>query len=221
MRLKLNKDRLFEVGRGDLLRKSRYQSKTRYNKRLNYQVSNFRGVDLKQLFDNDYFVFTTPIGDYMCTIAFPDVFTTLKEVLSQSTHGDIKKVNLQMVIRALSKEYDNADDLKVNCTCPDFYYRFSYVATIGDYKYGEPQTIPAKITNPDNDLGAVCKHLDLLLSNKRWLTKAASAVNAFIKAYPDKASVYLFDKEPEVEDDSEVVNSPLVIDNEEDQEDNG
>lgn len=214
---------LLEVSRNDLVTKSRVQSRTRFQKRLNYQVSNFRGVDLQQLFENDYFVFQTPIKNYVCTIAFPGVFTALKDVV-KATNRRIDKINLQMVIKALRVAFDATDDVKVNCTCPDFYYRYSYVATQNGYKYGKPQTIPADITNPNDNIGSTCKHLSLLLSNKRWLTKAASVVNAFIKAYPDKAYYYLYDtypalpdipEEDEIDDTSDVLDLDIDDDTEE------
>lgn len=198
---------LLEVSRKDLVMKSRRQSKTRYQKRVNYQVPNFRGVDLRQLFENDYFVFKTPIKDYVCVIAFPGVFTQLRQVVKE-THGDPSRINLQMVIKALRRAFDATDDVKVDCSCADFRYRFAYWATQNGYKYGAPENRPSDVTNPDDMLGATCKHLDLLLSNKRWLTKAASVVNSFIKTYPDKAALYLYDEdeikkteEPPIEDE--------------------
>lgn len=198
MVIKINSQRghsLLEVSRKDLVTKSRVQSKKRFDKRLNYQVSNFRGCDLQQLFENDIFVFTTPIKDYVCTIAFPGVFTSLKEVV-RSTAGDPSKINLQMVIKALRLAFDRTDDVKVRCSCADFKYRFMYWASNNGYLYGPPdqgtEEFPEK-TNPDDMLGATCKHLDLLLSNKRWLTKASSVINSFIKTYPDKAALYLYD----------------------------
>lgn len=195
-------DLLSEASRRDLVYKSRSQGKERFKKRLNYQVSNFRGVDLKSLFENDYLVFRTPIKDYVCTVAFPGVFTQLRKVVKE-THGDTKKINLQMVIKALSRAFDATDDVKVDCTCADWIYRYAYFASVNGYKYGELEDRPSKITNPDDSLGATCKHLDLLLSNKRWLTKAASVVNSFIKTYPDKAAAYLYDEEDLDQDDEE------------------
>lgn len=110
---------LVEVSRKDLISKSRRGSKDRYNKRLNYQVTNFRGVDLSQFFNNDYFIYETPINDYVCTLAFPGVLTHLKDVC-KTTNGDIKKVNYQLVLRALRRAFDATDDVKVRCTCADF-----------------------------------------------------------------------------------------------------
>lgn len=203
---------LLEVSRKDLINKSRMQDRRKFQRRLNYQVSNFRGVDLEQLFEHDYFVFKTPIKDYVCTVAFPGVFSSLQKVV-KSTNGDPKKINLQMVIKALRIAFDATDDVKVDCTCADFWYRYSYVATQNGYKYGEPQKIPAPITNPDDNIGSTCKHLSLLLSNKQWVVKAASVVNSFIKAYPDKAALYLYDedeivKDDELEDETDVVDTP-------------
>ena len=193
---------LLEVSRKDLVNKSRIQDRRKFQRRLNYQVSNFRGVDLEQLFEHDYFVFKTPIKDYVCTIAFPGVFSSLQKVV-KSTNGDPKKINLQMVIKALRIAFDATNDVKVDCTCADFWYRYSYVATQNSYKYGEPQEIPAPMTNPDDNIGSTCKHLSLLLSNKQWVVKAASVVNSFIKAYPDKAAHYLYDESEIVDDEDE------------------
>ena len=206
--LQLKSDLLLEVSRKDLLDKSRRQSKQRFKKRLNYQVTNFRGVDLKELFENDYLVFKTPIKDYVCVIAFPGVFTQLRQVVKE-THGNPSRITLQMVIKALRRAFDATDDIRVRCSCADFKYRFMYWADKNGYLYGPPDSgteqFPDK-TNPDDMLGATCKHLDMLLSNKRWVTKAASVVNSFIKTYPDKAALYLYDEdEIETPDDDEIV----------------
>lgn len=188
---------LTEVSRKDLISKSRRGSKERYNKRLNYQVANFRGVDLSQFFNNDYLVYDTPINDYVVTLAFPGVLTELKKVC-RTTNGDIKKVNYQLVLKALRRAFDATDDVKVRCSCADFTYRFMYWANKNGYLYGPmvkgTEQFPEK-TNPDDMLGATCKHLDLFLSNKRWLIKAASIVTSIIKAYPEKAEKYLYDPE--------------------------
>ena len=202
---RINDHVILETSRQDLLSKSRRGSKSRYHKRLNYQVTNFKGVDLSELFDHDYFVFTTPIGDYMTTIAFPGVLSELKSVV-RATYGDPRRINLQMVIKALRQAFDKTDDVKVRCTCADFKYRFMYWADYYGYLYGPPdrgtEEFP-KITNPYDEIGATCKHLNRLLSYKKWLTVAASTVNSLIKTYPDKAAHYLYDEEDIVKDDDD------------------
>lgn len=213
---------LNEVSRRDLISKSRQGSKKRFNKRLNYQVSNFKGVDLKQLFENDYLVFNTPINDYVVTLAFPGVLSELRNVV-KVTQGDPRKINYQMVLKALRIAFDKTDDVKVRCSCADFKYRFMYWADRNGYLYGPPdkgtEEFPDK-TNPDDALGATCKHLDLFLSNKRWLIKAASVVNALIKTYPDKAAVYLYDPDEikDTEDETEVEEEPRETETQSDSE---
>ena len=201
MIIKYLDDLLVEETRGQLLRRSRYQSKKRYLKRLNYTISDFRGLDLKELFENDNFVYNTPIKDYICTIEFPNALTEIKKALKGIS--DINKVNIQLISKALIKAYNNEDKVRIWCTCPDWKYRFSFHATQGGYNAGgHKENRPAKITNPRNNIGAACKHLDLLLSNHNWVTKTASVITQFIKAFPEKAAFYLLDtpepiKEPE------------------------
>ena len=77
-------------------------------------------------------------------------------------------------------------------------YRFAYWATKYGYKYGKPETRPSKITNPDDKLGAMCKHLSALLSNKKWITKMASTLNSFIKENIDKIREFLGVSEDEL-----------------------
>ena len=210
--MRKRRTRLHEISRKDLITKSRQGSKERYQKRLNYQISNFRGVDLDKFFNKDYFVYETPIknDEYVCTIAFPGVLTALREVV-KSTNGNIDRVNYRLVLKALRIAFDATDDVKVRCTCADFKYRYAYWALRNKYLYGPPipgtEKFPEK-RNPDDNIGAVCKHLDLFLSNKRWLIKAASIVTSLIKAYPEKAATYLYDpdeiKDDETEDEVEI-----------------
>ena len=84
----------------------------------------------------------------------------------------------------------------MNCSCPDFIYRFGFQATQNKYdtysfdkkkirnpKLGvvDPQSIPANITNPKDSLGSSCKHTLLVLSNNSWLMKVASVINNYVK----------------------------------------
>ncbi len=196
--------RILEANRQDLLIKSR-REKNRYAKRLNYQVQDFRGVKLDKFFNEDYFVYESPINDYTVTLAFSGPLTELRKVV-KATKGDVNRINYQLVLRALRIAFDKANDVKVRCTCDDFKYRFMYWAARNRYLYG-PMTpgtekLP-KQTNPNDSLGAVCKHLDLFLSNKRWLIKAASIVTSLIKAYPEKAALYLYDEDDLIDTETE------------------
>jgi hypothetical protein len=104
----------------------------------------------------------------------------LDEVARQKTNY----VNIDTVERALMRAVDNSD-IKVNCTCPDFRYRMAYYATQDDFKWGEPENRKPKKTNPDKNIGPVCKHLASVLSNKKSLRPAASSINDWIKSHVD------------------------------------
>lgn len=172
---------LLEIDRKNLVGKTKAQSPDRYNKRLSYHPTSYRGVDMNELLTRDVLVAHVPVGDYVCTVAYAGVLTQLAEVVSKQPRPN---VTLQSVIRAITQSIDKTDIL-VDCTCPDFVYRYAYWATKYGYKYGKPETRPAKITNPDDKIGSMCKHLTALLANKRWLVKLASVVNEFIKANID------------------------------------
>jgi len=185
MRMKLD-----EVTRAQILNKNRTQSKDRYAKRLEYKPTKFDTVDILKLFEDDYFVFKNEVKDkYIATLAFHGVFSELKNVIRNKE--DFKRINLQLVIKALSKAFDKADDVLVDCTCPDFRYRFKYHASQNGFNYGDPETRPSDIRNPNDNLGATCKHLSGMLSSKRWMRKAASYINNWIKRYPEDALDYI------------------------------
>lgn len=173
---------LNEITRKNLVGKSKKQSPDRYNRRLGYTPKSYKGIDTSRLFNDDIIIIQVPVGDYICTVAFKGMLEHLKAVVDKQP---TPKVTLQSVIRAMNIAIDDTD-LLVDCTCADFKYRFAYWATKYGYKYGKPETRPSKITNPNDKLGAMCKHLDALLGNKKWVTKVASTFNSFIKENEDK-----------------------------------
>ena len=64
--------------------------------------------------------------------------------------------------------------------CPDFKFRFDFWSTVNNYNSGNPQNIPAKITNPNNTKGSGCKHVLLVLANVEWLLRVASVINNYV-----------------------------------------
>lgn len=187
-----------EVDRKNLVGKTKKQSPGRYARRTGYKPLSFRSISFDSLFKKDEFVINVPVGDYICTIAFKGLMEQIRYVLK---HQPKPNFTLQTVIKAISRAID-AEDILVDCTCPDFIYRFAYWATKYGYKYGKPENRPTKITNPNDKLGSMCKHLMSLLANKKWLVKVASVINEFAKAYPDDFLDYL-DMDDEV-----VINTP-------------
>lgn len=170
-----------EIDRRNLVGKTKNQSPQRFTKRLGYRPKKYNGININDLLNDDILALRVPVGDYTCIIAYKGVLDRLADVLKAQPAPN---VTLQSVIRALTRSIDNTDIL-VDCSCPDFKYRFAYWASKYGYKYGPPETRPTKITNPDDKMGAMCKHLTSLLSNKTWLVRAASILNNYIKAHPD------------------------------------
>lgn len=169
----MNNHSLVEITRKNLLGKTKSQTPLRYAKRLSYRSKGY-DLDTSKLLSNDTVVAKVAVGDYTCTVEYSGILASLKEILKKTP-----TINLQSVIRAVTKAFDNPD-VKVDCTCNDYKYRLRYVASKYDYQYGHKETRPAKITNPLNH-GAVCKHLAALLANKTWLVKVSSEINRVIK----------------------------------------
>lgn len=188
-----------EVDRKNLVGKVKKQSPERFARKIGYKPLSFRSISFDSLFKKDEFVINVPVGDYICTIAFKGLMDQIKYVLS---HQPKPNFTLQTVIKAISKAVD-AEDILVDCTCPDFRYRFAYWATKYGYKYGKPENRPANITNPDDKIGSFCKHLTALLANKKWLVKVASVINEFVKAYPNEVQDFLG-----LSDDEFIMNNP-------------
>lgn len=74
------------------------------------------------------------------------------KVISRLKGSDFEKVQLAL-----------EDDVEVYCSCPDFRYRFSYMAWEFDYGTNKETRFPDH-TNPNLN-GSVCKHLTFLLEN--------------------------------------------------------
>lgn len=174
----MNNHSLVEITRKNILGKTKSQTPLRYAKRLSYRSKGYK-LDTSKLLSDDQLVAQVAVGDYICTIEYTGVLATLQQILKTSP-----VINLQSVIRAVTKSFDNPDVL-VNCTCSDFKYRYAYVSSKFGYKYGDPENRPAKITNPYNR-GGVCKHLAALLANKTWMIKVSSEINRFIRSNYDE-----------------------------------
>lgn len=182
----VRKQILLEDSRNTLLNKSKsdsIKSKQRYNRRTKSKVANtvkqYNDIDMNKLFKLDILTININVvgetDNYIVKISFGGFLDELHEQLK----GD-RKLDLGCILRALISAF-NKDDVYISCSCPDNYYRFSYVQTRMGTNSGEPQNIPAPIRNPKNNLGSGCKHILLVLSNTSWLIKVASVINNYTK----------------------------------------
>lgn len=174
-------NQLNEVSRKNLVGKTKVHSPARYNKRLKYSTMSIPEIDEDKLINEDMLVIRVRVGQYSVTLAYEGVLQHIIELVKADYRHRLTR---RIVVRALNEQVD-AGDVYVRCSCGDFQYRFAYYASKFDYIYGKPETRPSNITNPYDSIGAVCKHLACVLSNKQWLVKASSVVNDFIHENAD------------------------------------
>jgi hypothetical protein len=178
---------LNEDSRNKLLSKSKSSSKgrQRFNRRNKSKVANsvrqFNSIDMNKLFKQDILTVNIFVkgetDDYTVRISFGGFLEILRDQIGRNPNGEI---NLRAITRALIIGF-NKDDVFINCSCPDFHYRFGYWATRNKINSGVAETRPSDITNPNDTLGSGCKHILLVLSNNNWLIKVASVINNYIK----------------------------------------
>ncbi len=204
---------LTEASRNSLINKSKSskKGKERFNRRIKSRVSSsvreYNQIDMNKLFKSG--ILTVNVGvvgetdDYVVRISFGGFLEILHDELKRNNY----KLELKVITRSLIIGF-NKDDVYINCSCPDFFYRFGYWATKNNINtasvtnksvkwrdkqfasgksstnysgVGDPQNIPSNITNPHDTLGSACKHVLLVLSNNNWLLKVASVINNYIK----------------------------------------
>ena len=206
---------LTEVTRWEMINASKSKSPDRFLKSKNYSPKDFKNVDFEDLFVNDRFTWSTRVyGDehYIVTISFEGPFEFLKDTLkSMKGKNRIKRVTQQMLARALSVCLDT-EDLYVDCSCPDFKYRFAYHATQADCKYGTPQNKAPTVRNVKNNKGYVCKHILAILYGKRWVQSAATAWYTYIQANQELAQYYIWGEPKKRNNNNKSTNSYNDVD---------
>lgn len=184
------KSKIEEASRNELLALTKSQTITRYNKAAGYKGFSIVDIDTSMLLRDDTITVTCRVGDYYDTIQLMDILIWIQ---LEAERNETNQVNTKNITQALMEAID-ALEIKVNCTCGDWQYRFAYQATVLDYKYGKPENRPAKITNPNN-YGALCKHLTSMLSNKKWLQQVTGSIMDWIEKHIDEVNKYLRVKE--------------------------
>lgn len=185
---------LNEANRQQLLQKSRNaqnysqnnqaKGKNRYDRRnkssISATVRDYNMIQMDPLFKRDILEFKIPVmGETDVYVVDVRVDGLLAEIRKQimSNKGILEfKVVLQSLMKVL-----NVGNVYIGCNCPDAKYRMAYQQTKNDYKAGYKERRPSDITNPNDTLGAGCKHVLLILANLDWAVKVASVINNYIK----------------------------------------
>lgn len=181
-----NLKRLDEVSRNQLIAKTKSQTITRYKKAAGYKGFSVIDIDTTSVFTRNCFRVTCRVGDYWDTIEMENILFWIQV---EAEKNKDYQINAHGVRDAILNAADGVD-IRVDCSCPDFAYRFSYGASQGGYKYGKLETRPANITNP-NGYGALCKHLTAMLSNKKWLQQVAGTLMDFLVDRIDDVNKFL------------------------------
>lgn len=159
-----SKYKVEEASRNELLALAKMQTKTRYEKAAGYKGFSIVDIDTSMLLRDDTITVTCNVGKYYDTIQLMDVLIWIQ---MESERNPNNQVNTKTITAALMEAID-ALEIKVNCTCADFSYRFAYQASQLDYKYGKPENRPANITNPHN-YGSMCFTGDTLVLTETGL----------------------------------------------------
>lgn len=202
-----NRQLLLEDKRSELLSQSKsganyvpwnqHYGKNRYQRRLKSKIApsikHFNNIDMNKFFKTDILdVLIDVKGEtniYKVRMSFVG---TLDEIHNELKKSGATQIDRKIVLRALTKAFNN-DDVYINCTCPDFRYRFKYWATKKNLLIGDPEHRPANITNPHDDKGPGCKHIILCLSDASWLIKIASVIYNYVY-YMEKHEERLFQR---------------------------
>lgn len=170
---------LNEVRRATLLKRSEKQDNARFQRRMTVDDNEYHyySIDIGEFIETGSLKFRFEVRDYDITLQVDGMLDFLKKKTKR------KKVSYATVRQFLSQALDRSN-IKVDCTCPDFRYRFAYTATRKGFKANNPEDRPSNITNPKLR-GSGCKHILKLLNNKKWIQKYVSLINLVLKLNPE------------------------------------
>ena len=178
--------RLDEASRRDLLAKSKSSKKgrERYNRRNKSSVMKstreMNDIDMNALFKDGILTVCLQVrgetNDYIVKIKFGGFLKELKKLVTEEYDFNIRNIT-----RAIISCFNNEDTF-IHCSCPDWKYRFDYWSTVNKFTSGPEQHSNGQwIRNPNDSLGAGCKHVLLVLSNNRWVQTVARVVYNYVQ----------------------------------------
>lgn len=179
---------ILEDNRNKLMTKSKSGERekdglTRYQKRLRSKVASntkqYNRLNMNDFFKRDILTIGIEVkgetDNYIVKIKYGGVLDALQDEIRRN-HNQLE---LRNIIRALVIAF-NKEDVYISCSCPDWRYRFGFWATKNSVTSGEPELRPSDETNPNDTLGAGCKHVLLVLANTSWLIKVASVIRNYM-----------------------------------------
>ena len=223
---------LTEASRNDLISKSKRgkeykdksKGKNRWERKKYSKVASttreYNSIDMNAFFKKDILTINIPIrgetDTYKVRIKFGGALKEIQETVKRNNNRlDYKSIS-QALIRCF-----NGENVYVYCNCPDFTYRMNYWAEHNGFdaatkREEAPYENQFEWTNRYDDMGGICKHIALVISNTFWLMKVASVINNYIHyaetymqrqfadiifpkiygvKYPDAVQLGLFDRQ--------------------------
>ena len=172
--------RINEFTRKRLLDRSKKDTPDKFSRRTEIsdsEVSLLR-VGLIELRDTDDLYIYFKVRNYRVDLRIIDFKPTLAKYLQGRFEGDLTKA----ITRALNHGL-NYNHIQVSCTCPDFMYRYAYMATLKGYGLNTNETRPATQRNPKNK-GGLCKHImKVINAPSSWSKKVVTTIKAYVKNY--------------------------------------
>ena len=175
---------LLEDNRSQFLNKSKSseKGKQRFDRRKKSKIRNtvkaMNAINMDRLFKKDILTIDLPVqgetDDYTVKITYVGFLELLRDYVDRSGICTLREIS-----RAAIDAF-NSNDVYIDCTCPDFQYRYRYWRTQQGQNSAEPENRPSDITNPDDKLGSSCKHVLLVLSNNSWVLRVARVINNYI-----------------------------------------
>ena len=188
--------RILEATRNQLIQKSKTAGKElvrnnrtnrwvgKNNCKVASTVKDYNKVDMDTFWKKDILIFKIKVEGETDTYFVTVEFTHILDKIARRIKDNHNKLEIKCIYDSLLQAL-NSSDIKVDCTCPDFKYRFKVWATKNDYNSGKEENREAKITNPNDNLGAACKHILNVLNNAEWLQKIASVINNYVNYCKD------------------------------------
>ncbi|AWD93019.1 hypothetical protein HSE3_gp067 [Bacillus phage vB_BceM-HSE3] len=153
---------------------SKQDTPARYKRRLTVTHDSIIDVDFGHLEAEGDLIITAEVHSssgivYNVVIEIDGFHSELRK---NFRHTKVLHKSVEKALRSTIK----SKELSVDCTCPDFKYRYAYVASVNGYKSGNQEDRPAKITNPNNK-GRACKHVISTVSNiSQWINELRSMI---------------------------------------------
>lgn len=172
--------RLNEYTRKRLLDKSKKDTPDKFRRRteISRDEWSFLRVGLLELMTSEDLYIYFKVRDYLVDLKI----VGFKPILDQYLNGKFKNDTTKAITKALNHSL-RYNHIQVRCSCPDFKYRYAYMATIKNYGLDTNETRPAKITNPKNQ-GGLCKHIARVLNlPSLWSKRVVTALKGYVREY--------------------------------------